>query len=69
MKYLYCLLLLSANNFTKSNAQALIKIEDINKHIGDTVKICTKIYGGQFFTRLQNNPPTYMLDMTIQINL
>lgn len=39
-----------------ANSQEVIKIEDISKHIGDTVKICTKIYGGRFLYRLKNSP-------------
>lgn len=41
---------------SKVNAQVLIKIEDINNHIGDTVKICNKIYGGKYYNRLQGSP-------------
>lgn len=44
---------------SNANAQTLIKIEDINKHINDTVKICNKIYGGKYYNRMQNSP-TYL---------
>lgn len=44
---------------SKVNAQVLIKIEDISKHIGDTVKTYTKIYGGKYYNRVQNSP-TYL---------
>ena len=32
-------------------AQTEIKMEDINKHVGDSVKICTKIYDGIYLDR------------------
>lgn len=32
-------------------AQTEIKMEEINKHVGDSVKICTKIYGGIYLDR------------------
>ncbi len=31
-----------------SFAQTQIKIDDAKNHVGDSVKICTKIYGGKF---------------------
>ena len=37
-------------------AQQEIKIEDLNKHIGDSVKVCTKIYGGIFLDRSKGTP-------------
>jgi hypothetical protein len=43
----------------RANSQEVIKIEDISKHIGDSVKICTKIYGGRFLYRFKNSP-TYL---------
>lgn len=36
--------------------QTEIKIEDINTHIGDSVKICAKIHGGIFLMRTGNKP-------------
>jgi hypothetical protein len=32
-------------------AQKEIDVKDAKNHIGETVKICTKIYGGRFFPR------------------
>jgi hypothetical protein len=43
--------------FTK--AQQEIKIEDLSKHIGDSVTVCTKIYGGIFLDR-SNGTPTLL---------
>jgi hypothetical protein len=34
-----------------SFAQKEIKIDDAKNHVGDTVKICTKIYGGKFLEK------------------
>ena len=34
-----------------SFAQTIIKIEDAKNHIGELVKICTKIYGGKFLEK------------------
>ena len=32
-------------------AQKEIKVEDAKNHVGETVRICTKIYGGKYFER------------------
>lgn len=32
-------------------AQKEIKIDDAKEHVGEIVKICTKIYGGKYFER------------------
>lgn len=32
-------------------AQQEIKIEDLSKHVGDSVTVCSKIYGGIFLDR------------------
>ncbi|KAA9037197.1 hypothetical protein FW778_17370 [Ginsengibacter hankyongi] len=34
-----------------SYAQKEIKVEDAKNHVGETVRICTKIFGGKFFER------------------
>ena len=39
-----------------SKAQTEIKIEELNKHIGDSVTVCTKIYGGIFLERSKGTP-------------
>jgi micrococcal nuclease len=40
-------------------AQAEIKIEDAAKHEGDSVKICTKIFGARYFEN-SNRAPTLL---------
>lgn len=42
-----------------AGAQVAVKIEDVNKHIGDTVKICTKIYSARYLPRVPGSP-TYL---------
>ena len=42
---LFCIAALS------SFAQTEIKIDDAKNHVGDSVKICTKIYGGKFLEK------------------
>jgi hypothetical protein len=37
-------------------AQLEVKIEDLNKHVGDSVTVCTKIYGGIFLERSKSTP-------------
>ncbi len=37
-------------------AQQEVKIEDLNKHVGDSVTICTKIYGGIYLDRSKGTP-------------
>lgn len=37
-------------------AQQEIKMEDLSKHIGDSVTVCTKIYGGIFLDRSKGTP-------------
>ena len=36
--------------------QTEIKLEEIGKHIGDSVKVCTKIYGGIYLERSKGTP-------------
>ena len=36
--------------------QTEVKLEEIGKHIGDSVKVCTKIYGGIFLERSKGTP-------------
>ena len=40
----------------KVTAQTEIKVEDVAKHIGDSVKIITTIYGGRYFDQSQGTP-------------
>src|SRR5882757_4022477 len=37
-------------------AQTAIKLEDVGKHVGDSVKVCGKIYGGIFLDRSKDTP-------------
>jgi hypothetical protein len=39
-----------------SIAQTEIKLEDVSKHVGDSVKVCGKIYGGIFLERVKDTP-------------
>ena len=38
------------------HAQQEILVEDAAKHVGDSVKICTKIYGGVYLERSKGTP-------------
>lgn len=37
-------------------AQREIQLEDLSKHIGDSVTVCTKIFGGIFLDRSKGTP-------------
>jgi hypothetical protein len=37
-------------------AQTNIKLEDVNKHVGDSVTVCGKVYGMRFFENSKNKP-------------
>ena len=37
-------------------AQVSIKLEDINKHVGDSVTVCGKVFGGIFLEKSKNTP-------------
>lgn len=39
-----------------SYSQNTIKLEDVAKHVGDSVKICGKVYGIRFVSTVQNEP-------------
>jgi len=39
-----------------SFAQTEIKLEEVGKHVGDSVKVCGKIYGGIFLERSSGTP-------------
>ena len=43
----------------KSFAQQEIKLEEVRNHIGDSVKLMAKIYGGKYF-ETANNAPTLL---------
>ena len=57
MKYL--LLILLAGFAVTSFAQQEIKLEEVKNHIGDSVKLMAKIYGGKYF-ETANNAPTLL---------
>ncbi|MFC0776009.1 hypothetical protein [Terrimonas alba] len=54
MKYLLSLafVLIAANSL----AQAPIKLEDVSKHVGDSVKVCGKVYGIRYLEQAKNSP-------------
>ena len=39
-----------------AQAQLPIKMEDLSKHIGDSVTVCTKIYGGIYLDHSKGTP-------------
>ena len=39
-----------------AQGQQEIKLEDLTKHIGDSVTVCTKIYGGIFLDKSKDTP-------------
>jgi hypothetical protein len=39
-----------------ASAQQEVKIEELAQHIGDSVKVCAKIYGGIFLERSKDTP-------------
>jgi hypothetical protein len=42
--------------FTSVKGQQLISIDSLHQHIGDSVTVCTKIYGGIFLDRSKDQP-------------
>lgn len=50
------LLLLSSLSCVLLYAQQTVKIEDISSHVGDSVTICTKIYGGIYLDHSKGTP-------------
>ena len=52
----YFLLLIIAAITSPVFAQKEIKIEDAGNHVGDTVKICSKIFGGKFLESSKDTP-------------
>jgi hypothetical protein len=59
MKLLLCLLIFFSFCIKEVNSQVVVKIEDAYKHIGDSVKIYTRIYGGRHLYRIMDSP-TYL---------
>lgn len=40
----------------KVSAQTVIKVDEVAQHVGDSVKITTKIYGGRYFGQSPGTP-------------
>ncbi len=57
MKYL--LLVVFSWLTVSTTAQTEIKLEEIKNHIGDSVKLTAKIYGGKYL-ETANNTPTFL---------
>ncbi len=49
-------LLLSLVLKTAASAQITIKAEDIGKHVGDSVKVCGKVFSTRYFEQAKNSP-------------
>ncbi len=47
----YILIVILCISCAVSFAQQEIKVDDAKMHVGENVKICTKIYGGKFFEK------------------
>lgn len=45
--------------FVKNNYAQVLTPEDATKHIGDSIKVCGKIFGGHFF-ETSNGAPTLL---------
>ena len=55
MKQLY-IAIISCFIFSIANGQRTIKLEDVNKHVGDSVKVCGKVYGIKYLQQAKNSP-------------
>jgi hypothetical protein len=55
----YFLLILFTGFAITSFAQQEIKLEEVRNHIGDSVKLMAKIYGGKYL-ETANNTPTFL---------
>jgi len=60
MKYLILSVLTSIT--LTAIAQTEIKIQDVKNHIGDSVKLVAKIYGGKYFESSQRTPTFLYVD-------
>lgn len=54
MKYLLLVAILPFATIAYS--QKVIKLEDLSKHVGDTVKVCGKVYGIRYLEQAKNSP-------------
>ena len=59
MKKLIICSLLALVYSLSSQAQKEIPLDSLSSHIGDSVKVCSKIYGGIYLER-SNNKPTLL---------
>jgi hypothetical protein len=50
------LLFIVANFIAASSFAQVVKAEDASKHIGETAKVCGKVFGGKFFETSTNSP-------------
>lgn len=55
MRYLFSLLFCVVLT-TAASAQMTIKAEDISQHVGDSVKICSKVFSARYFEQSKNSP-------------
>ena len=54
MKYIFILTVFFISGRTFS--QIVIELSDVSKHIGDSVKIVAKIYGGKYLENIKGSP-------------
>ena len=50
------LLFLAANFIAVLSFAQVVKAEDASKHVGETVMVCGKVFGGKFFETSTNSP-------------
>lgn len=55
MKHVLVLALIFCGAFT-AQAQTKIKLEDISKHVGDSVEVCGQVAGGRYLQSAQGSP-------------
>nr|WP_276504847.1 hypothetical protein [Terrimonas sp. H1YJ31] len=67
MKYLISFLLLFGVALA-SFGQEIIKLDDVSKHVGDSVKVCGKVYGIRYLEQAKNSPTFINVGVLIQIN-
>ncbi len=54
MKYLVLVAFLPFATIAYS--QKMIKLEDVSKHVGDSVRVCGKVYGIRYMEQAKNSP-------------
>ena len=50
--FLSCLSFIAVASFS----QIEIKLEDVSKHVGDSVKVCGKVYSGRYLEQSKGSP-------------